>query len=240
MVLGATSMFITEKHHLASPICYAVSYWTAWSLLRRPCLATLATLTLSSMEYCITLIQLSRIRISADTVDGPTAGYALVDSARRTAATLLPLATIKLETIIRLYFLRHSFEYYEGHLTGFLTTMCNIAMKSCSAGSENSPEANVGEHRRSTLILCLKGLADQGKHVHIAAVICRLLLDKQIPEDLDVLRAHIGMDILKDKSMLEQPVYSAYPLDMTTMDNGDRSRLENLLRENNLELQKHK
>ena len=210
------------------------------SSLRHPFLATLAALTLASMEYCITLIKLSRVHVSADTVDSPTAGNSLVNSARRAAAGILPVAIIKLETIIRLHFLRHSFEYYEGHLTGVLTTMCNIAMESCFAGSDNYPEAEVREHRRSTLILCLKGLADQGKHVHIAAVICRLLLDGQLPEDLSFLEAYIGTDILKDRIMLEQPVHSAYPLEMGTMNDANSSRLEKLLWEHNLELQQHK
>ena len=191
------------------------------------------------MEYYTALITLSRIRISSDTIGGPTAGNSLACSARRAAVEILPHAIVRLETIIRLHFLRHSFEYYEGHLTGFLTTMCSIVMALCLAGREESPDAEVLEHRRSTLILCLQGLAAQGKHVHIAAVICRLLLDRQMPVDLDLLGAHIGTDLLEDRSMLGQPVYSAFPLETATMDDADSSRLENLLRENNLKLQKH-
>ena len=225
---------------MASPTCHAVSCRDPLPRPPQAALAIMTSLTLASMEYYTALITLSRIRISADTIDGPTAGNSLTCSARRAAAQNLSRAIVRLETIIRLHFLRHSHEYYEGHLTGVLTTMCNIAMESCLAGSKDYTEAEVLEHRRSTLILCLKGLADQGKHVHIAAVICRLLLDRQIPEDLDLLGAHIGMDVLNDRSMLGQPVYSAYPLEPATMEDTDSSRLENLLRGNNLELQKHK
>ena len=189
------------------------------------------------MEYCITLITLSRMRISADTIDGPTAGNSLLNSARRSAAEILPLAIVDLETVIRLHYLRHSFEYYEGHLTSFLTTMCNIAMESRSTGSADALVAEAREHVRSTLVLCLKGLADQGKHVYIAAVICRLLLDRQTSEDLNLLRAHIGIDILEDRSMLGQPVYSSYPLETGTKHDVDSSRLETLLREHNLKVQ---
>ena len=189
------------------------------------------------MEYNITLVTLSRVRISADTIDGPTANNSLVNSARRAAAEIMPLAVVNLETVIRLHYIRHSFEFYEGHLTGFLTTMCNIAMESRLAGSTDSLEADAREHLRSTLVLCLRGLADQGKHVHIAAVICRLLLDRQIPEDLNLLGAHVGMDILGDRSVLGQPVHSAYLLETGTANDSDSSRLENLLREHNLKVQ---
>lgn len=112
-------------------------------------------------------------------------------------------------------------------------------MEPCSTGSEGSAEAEVREHRRSTLILCLKGLADQGKHAHIAAVICILLLDRQTLEDLDLIGAHIGTDFLEDRSMLGQLVHSAYPLQTGTMNDVDSTRLETLLRENNLELQQN-
>lgn len=113
VVSWIASGFIAEERRLAGPICHAVSYEKCLLLAPSPSPATLAALTLASMEYYLTLIKLSCIRISGDTVDGPTAGDSLAISARRAAARILPLATIKLETIIRLYFLRHSFEYDE-------------------------------------------------------------------------------------------------------------------------------
>ena len=186
------------------------------------------------MEYHVALITLSRMRISTDTIDGPTAGNSLVSSARRAVTEVLPIAIVNLETVIRLHYIRHSFEYYEAHLTGFLTTMCNIVMESRSTGSAEPLEPEAHEHLRSTLVLCLKGLADQGKHVHIAAMICELLLKRLLPEDLVLLGAHIGVDI-EDKSLLRQRVHSAYPLGPGTMNDEDSSRLENLLGEHNIE-----
>lgn len=189
------------------------------------------------MEYHIALVTLSRMRISEDSIDGPTASNSLVSSARRAAAEILPLAIINLETVIRLHYVRHSFEYYEGHLTGFLTNMCNIAMESRMSESADTLESDSREHMRSTLVLCLRGLAHQGKHVHIAGVICKLLLERQMPEDLNLFGAHIGVDMLDDRSMLGQRVYSAYPLDSGNMKDADSSRLERILREHNLEVQ---
>ena len=114
--------------------------------------------------------------------------------------------------------------------------MCNIAMESRFNGSAGGLDADPREHLRLTLALCLEGLADQGKHVRIAAVMCRLLIDRQIPEDLNLLGAHTGMDILEDRSMLGQPVHSAYPLGTGTMNGADSSRLESLLMKHKLKV----
>lgn len=114
---------------------------------------------LPSMQYQFTLITLARIHISLDTINGPTDSNALVSYARRAAAELVPLAIVNLETVIRLHYARHSFECYEGHLTGFLMTMCSIAMESPVVGRADSLESDASEHLRLTLVLCMEGLA---------------------------------------------------------------------------------
>lgn len=117
-------------------------------------------LTLASIEYYITLITLLHIHISADTIIGLIASNSLVNSTRRATAEVLPLAIVNLETIIYLYYIWHSFKYYDGHLTTFLITIYNITMESRFTSSVGALDADAHEHLRSTLALCLRGLAN--------------------------------------------------------------------------------
>ena len=202
LVLGATSVFVAEEYYLVSPISHAVSCGSSISLPPHHALAGVAELTLASMEHYITLVIHSRMRISADTIDGPIASNSPVSSARRAAADILPLDTVNLETVIRLHYLQHSFEYYQDPRKAFLTTMGHIDKVSRVAGSADSLEANFHEHLHSALVPCWKGLKYQGKQANITSMICRLLLDRQLPENLNLLGAHTGMGSLDDRSVL--------------------------------------
>lgn len=178
------------------------------------------------MEYHGVMIILSRMHISESATD---ADAALVETAHEAAAETLPQAVVQFETVIRLYYLRHSFEYYDGYLAHFLSILVDIVMES-RVDNTSDPE-----HARSTLVLCLKGLADQGRHVYIAGVIWKLLCDRQTPEHLNILGSYVALDMLDDRSTLGQRVYSAYPLAMGVTEDLDASRLENLTKGHDLE-----
>jgi hypothetical protein len=41
---------------------------------------------------------------------------------------------------------------------------------------------------RATLILCVKGLYDQGQHIFVSSIICRLMQDRMTDKDMNELR----------------------------------------------------
>lgn len=183
-----------------------------------------------SMEYHIVLIALSRMHILEATKGSLTGNLvSLVASAHEAAGETLAHASIQFETVMRLYYLRHSFEYCDTYLTHSLNMLCNMVMESRASGC-SSQHADASEHLRSTLVLSLKGLADQGRHIYITAVIFKLLCDRQTPDDLNLLGTYVGLDNLENRSTFEERVHSAYPLETSTANNPEPSRLENIVR----------
>lgn len=123
-----------------------------------------------------------------------------VESAANLAATwqgIIHHAEIRLETLLRLYYLRHSFESYDPLLMHWLMFLGDVVLQrldhhTSHSSSGNSPTIPLDlESLRSTLILCAKGLWDQGRNYHIAVLVYRLLRDRMKASDLDILRTHI-------------------------------------------------
>lgn len=86
---------------------------------------------------------------------------------------------------------------------------------------------------RSTIILSLKGLYDQGQHIHLTSVIYRLLRDRLAPRDLAILQNYVIWDPLTpEEPLLVEYAQSHYPLTMGNKDEDPTSaRLENLVKE---------
>ena len=108
---------------------------------------------------------------------------------------------ICLETLIRVYYLRHSFEFADGFLTYFLSLLANVTSESIKSSHEcglEQPEATL----RSTLILCLLGLHDQAQHAFIADVVGRILLSRLDNDELDTYRTIIS----PAEENLERPI----------------------------------
>ncbi|KAI0180537.1 hypothetical protein GGR52DRAFT_531750 [Hypoxylon sp. FL1284] len=123
-----------------------------------------------------------------------------VESAANLAATwqgIIQYAEIRLETLLRLYYLRHSFECYDPLLMHWLVFLGDVVLKKLDnpSGSPTTSSATTTpldlESLRSTLILCAKGLYDQSRNYHIAFIVYRLLRDRMKANDLDLLRTHI-------------------------------------------------
>jgi hypothetical protein len=90
-----------------------------------------------------------------------------------TAQDVIAQATIQLESILRIYYLRHSFEAYDLTLTVFLIHLANltfVAVEQLEQGSVNA-SADTSESLLSTLLLCFKGLYDQSKNAYVASLI---------------------------------------------------------------------
>ncbi|KAI1102600.1 hypothetical protein F4804DRAFT_334096 [Jackrogersella minutella] len=151
-------------------------------------------------------------------------------------------AEVRLETLLRLYYLRHSFESYDPLLMHWLLFLGDsILFKLDSAGSRGGAAVAVNpESLRSTLILCAKGLYDQSRNFHIAVLLYRLLRDRMKSHDLDLLRTTVFASDSGAAGEDDQPLMTQYiqaqwlaPIVTTSGDGNDDSKrtLDYLLRE---------
>ncbi|KAF9871476.1 hypothetical protein CkaCkLH20_11123 [Colletotrichum karsti] len=158
------------------------------------------------MEYYTTVSQLFKNLL----VTQPA-----LSSTRETLQRLIDNFDIRFETLLRLYYLRHSFDGADHWGIYFLTLLGNTTCERIKqeAALEGTDPARFNA-LRSTLILCAKGLHDQGRSCHIASVVCRVLRDRMRKEDVDLLGTHANMKDLdaSDQAVLAQKLLSAWPL----------------------------
>ncbi|KAI5867928.1 hypothetical protein GGS23DRAFT_591738 [Durotheca rogersii] len=100
---------------------------------------------------------------------------------------IIRYAEVRLETLLRLYYLRHSFECYDPLLMQYLMLLGDTTLEKL----HNATEPEDLEALRSTLVLCAKGLYDQGHNYHIAVLVFRLMRDRMKENDFDLLRTHL-------------------------------------------------
>lgn len=95
-----------------------------------------------------------------------------------------------LETVARLYYLRHGFEACDSTLAWFLSLLASISLRALEGGGDGARlAAGKGwpEVLRSTLVLAMKGLHEQGRHMHVCKVLFRLLADRMRPAEAEIL-----------------------------------------------------
>ncbi|KAK7736065.1 hypothetical protein SLS63_003586 [Diaporthe eres] len=101
-----------------------------------------------------------------------------------------PTAMRNLETVARLYYMRHGFEACDSSLAYFLALLASISLRALKGGGDGARFAagrGWPEVLRSTLILAMKGLHDQGRHLHVCKVLFRLLRDRMHAAEADIL-----------------------------------------------------
>ncbi|KAL2134955.1 hypothetical protein VTI74DRAFT_10276 [Chaetomium olivicolor] len=118
-------------------------------------------------------------------------------------------AVLHLETLLRLYYLRHGYEFPDSFLLHFLGFLNHITMKAI----ETSEGSSFLEFRRSTLLLITKGIHDQSRAHYVARAILRFQASMMRPEDVELLKqfVEIGEDHLIF-GPLEQVVYTDWPV----------------------------
>lgn len=172
-------------------------------------------------------LYLATILFSVKQAGVSEASTLMKETAQKTAAH----AAARLETVGRLYYIRHSFEYCDPFLTIHLSFIAGGALDSLKMTPADDVETI--KSLRSTIILSLKGLYDQGQHIHLTSVIYRLLRDRLAPRDLAILQNYVVWDPLTaEEPLLVEYAQSHYPLTMGNKDEDPISvRLENLVKE---------
>ncbi|KAF5009796.1 hypothetical protein FDECE_4004 [Fusarium decemcellulare] len=109
-------------------------------------------------------------------------------------------AYICLETLMRLYYLRHSFDAHDMFLIHFLVFLGNQVLEIV----DKSPGSQNIEAYRSTLILCVMGLHVQGASSHLMHVIYYVLRNRMKPHDRDLLLTYVKEDSSNDEELIAQ------------------------------------
>lgn len=153
------------------------------------------------MHYYIIMIDLFSPSMDHDGSDGARLG--------RMPHDVYFESVTRLETLLRLYYLRHGFEAFDSFLIHFLGTLNHLSM---NAIESNADHAYLEPHR-STVVLITKGIYDQGQCHFTARAVLRLQVSLMRPEDVELLRRHVEME--EEQLMygpLEQAVCSDWPV----------------------------
>jgi hypothetical protein len=166
------------------------------------------------MEYCVLLFKVAQM-VPDEMEWRPLTGLKAVDDDTRSRKAVA-YALRCLETVLRLYYLRHSFEHTDTFLTYFLSILANMTIENMNSDSVSSNDVETLKVLRATLILTVKGLYDQGQHVYVSSVICRLMRDRMTDKDMNALRRHTTWE--DNQPLVPQYVRSAFPVTIVKQD----------------------
>ncbi|KAF4994626.1 hypothetical protein FGRMN_5671 [Fusarium graminum] len=151
--------------------------------------------------------------------------------ARKRPISLLNEAKSMLETVMRLYYLRHNFEIYDPWVAFGLIAVGNGVIADLASDSGSEPK-NVAGYR-STLILAAQGLSFQGLNYHISRLLSIQLLKAMEPQDLQLVQTHVKPVYLQEdeETMVAEHSNSMWPVPGIAIMNEDpeKKRLMNLV-----------
>ncbi|KAK7980988.1 hypothetical protein PG989_013445 [Apiospora arundinis] len=114
--------------------------------------------------------------------------YAHVESANNQPAPELIVAKSKacFETLVRIYYLRHGFESCDTTLLQFLPMLAFSTLSDLRAADSKELDPEKRKSLISTLVLCAKGIWEQGRNYYGSEAVFHLLQGSLRPEDADL------------------------------------------------------
>lgn len=120
---------------------------------------------------------------------------------------------VMFETLLRIYYLRHSYETYDAWVIHFLLVLGTNALNSLYDATAPTAFQSPGD-ALSSLLLALQGLKQQSKNVYIAKI-CALGLQKSMrPDDLQWVQRFLVLKPVtkEDQRMIEESTRCSYPV----------------------------
>ncbi|KAK4454777.1 hypothetical protein QBC34DRAFT_140901 [Podospora aff. communis PSN243] len=115
------------------------------------------------------------------------------------------------ETVIRLYYLRHGFHAPSSFLVNFLGTLAQATLDAMATNKDTAR----AEHLRSTILLAVKGLYEQGLSHYVSKVVFRMFSSMMKEEDVQTFKrlTTINDEVTEDElnGPLKHPVSSDWP-----------------------------
>jgi hypothetical protein len=130
-------------------------------------------------------------------------------SQRRIAETITAKATMELESLLRLYYLRHGFETFDALLLTHLVHLSKVVLQRLAHTVRHEFSTDEVETLRSTLILCLKGLYDQSRNFRMSGIVFGAIKSQLGAEDQNLLGRFVTT---KDPDIDEEAVQRAEPV----------------------------
>jgi hypothetical protein len=177
------------------------------------------------------MIMLFESQLSPIENDGPP----LSASQRATAHDIIAQATTQLESLLRLYYLRHGFGSYDALLLVHLVHIGNASLtrlEQIEQGSQTHDASHATiESLRSTLILCLKGLHDQSKNSYISGVVLGVMKNRLSPENRNLVGRFVTMnDVDQEVIGRSQRITSEYVIPIVNLNEDPQAgRLANMV-----------
>ncbi|KAI1674091.1 Zn-C6 fungal-type DNA-binding domain protein [Pyrenophora tritici-repentis] len=142
-------------------------------------------------------------------------------------------ARTSVETVLRLYYMRHSFEVHNTFSVWIQVFVGNLAVEALKyARIDGSGDSTMIDVHRSTLVLCALGLHSQGLSYQLGKLSFRALQVCMAPEDLQLVRTYCTPGEEAEQSLPLQHTQSLWPLPITNInDNPDTALLNGFLRE---------
>jgi len=136
-------------------------------------------------------------------------------------------AKIRLETILRLYYLRHGYESYDIFLLSLLSSLGFMQLRTM-----NSTGPGELESARSTVALVFKGLHDQSRNFYLAEIVFRIMKRSMDADSYYLLKdVDIGDEDEEAAIRMSEQVHSSWPIDIHSIDeNADNQRIQNLIK----------
>ena len=148
----------------------------------------------------------------------------LLDGMAKPTHAIVHEATIRFETLIRAYYLRHSFSTYEPVMLQFLSVLGFLSVQKAAT--------NPDDHQ-SSMILATVGLENQAQQAYLANAVFKLLFNKIPASMADVTSQYCSLNVTGPVVEI-QPAYvrSAYPVHMVSINaDAEEQRLDRLIEE---------
>ena len=129
------------------------------------------------MKYYNLLINLFKLLIE----NGPNEAElsAFVKTVQQTPQEAISNATIRLETLFRIYYLRHGLDTMDAYLLHFLNTLSFMFMEDLKTNKEIS---RIND-RRCVLLMCALGLREQRQYYYLVRTVFQLFCSIMSQED---------------------------------------------------------
>ena len=114
----------------------------------------------------------------------------------KTALEIQEQAYIRFETIMRIRYLRHSFDAYDAWGLLYLIYLGNLALDSlCSDDPIAAIKLTTAKVVRSTAVLCINGLIAYSQSVYAGTLLSRSMIERLNPTEKSLLGRHISAGI---------------------------------------------
>lgn len=176
------------------------------------------------MEYCILLFKVAQMVSGGPTTRPQASPETTNDKSQPSRGVAYALRC--LETVLRVYYLRWSFEHTDTFLTYFLSILADMTIESINSASISPNDEETLKILRATLILCVKGLYDQGQHIFVSSIICRLMQDRMTDQDMNELRRCTTWG--DNQPLVSQYAGVTFPVNILKMKPDEGSKMETI------------